>query len=152
MPQTAREGRETGHNASSLKSVLSCHVVQRYEYIQCRVEPELRQRLSRLRTERDVNVSAWIRRVLSEALDREFPSPQPAPIPGWETSKLSDGSLGSLFQGDASALPNELVGARIAVRTGGGVSFTTTVREVLERSTHRILVRDSGWPPKEKRK
>ena len=138
---------------SLLESVVACHVVQRYEYIQCRVEPELRQRLSRLRTERHINVSAWMRRVLSEALDREFPAPQPSgPLPGWETHKLSDGSLGSLFQGDASALPNELVGARIAVRTGGGVSFTTTVREVLERSAQRVVVRDSGWPPKEKRK
>ena len=127
--------------------------MQRYEYIQCRVEPELRQRLSRLRTERHVNVSAWMRRVLSEALDREFPAPQPAvPLPGWETSKLSDGSLGSLFQGDASALPHDLVGARISVKPSGRDPFTTTVREVVERSSHRILVRDSGWPPKEKRK
>ena len=123
--------------------------MQRYEYIQCRVDPQLRQRLTRLREERDVNVSAWLRRVISEALDREFPAPDP--IPGFKPAKLPDGSWGALFRGKAAALPDNLVGVPIAVRTSVGASWAATVIEVLERSERRILVRHSGKPPKENR-
>ena len=42
--------------------------------ISIRVEPELHERLVRLREERHVNVSAWTRDLMSEALDREFPA------------------------------------------------------------------------------
>ena len=91
-----------GRKVSPLNSEVSCHVVQRYEYIQCRVDPELRQRLAHLREERDVNISAWLRRVISEALDREFPSP--GPIPGWKPSLLPDDSWGGIFRGK-TALP-----------------------------------------------
>ena len=123
--------------------------MQRYEYIQCRVDPHLRQRLAWLREERDVNVSAWLRRVISEALDREFPAPDP--IPGFHPSKLPDGSWGALFRGKTPALPDNLVGLPIAVRTSVGTSWTATVLEVLERSERRILVRHSGKPSKENR-
>ena len=123
--------------------------MQRYEYIQCRVKPELRQRLARLREERDVNVSAWLRRVISEALDREFPSPEP--IPGWHPSRLPDGSWGAIFRGKTAPLPDNLVGIPIAVRTSVGTSWAATVLEVLERSERRVLVRHSGKPSKENR-
>ena len=126
--------------------------MQRYEYIQCRVEPELRQRLARLREERDVNVSAWLRRVITEALDREFPSPGPIDaIPGWHPSKLPDGSWGAIFRGKAASLPDNLVGVPIAVRTSVGACWTATVLEVLERSERRVRVRHSGQPSKENR-
>lgn len=120
--------------------------MQRYEYIQCRVDPELRQRLTRLREEHDVNVSAWLRRVISEALDREFSSPDP--IPGWHPAKLPDGSWGASFRGKAASLPDNLIGVPISVRTSVGNSWTATVLEVLERSERRILVRHSGKPPR----
>ena len=118
--------------------------MQRYEYIQCRVDPQLRQRLARLREERDVNVSAWLRRVISEALDREFPAPDP--IPGFKPATLPDGSWGALFRGKAASLPDNLVGVPIAVRTSVGVSWAATVTEVIERSERRVLVRHSGKP------
>ena len=138
-----------GRKVSPLNSEVSCHVVQRYEYIQCRVDPELRQRLAHLREERDVNISAWLRRVISEALDREFPSPDP--IPGWKPSLLPDDSWGAIFRGKTAALPHNLVGVPIAVRTSVGASWTATVLEVLERSERRVLVRHSGKPSKENR-
>ena len=37
------------------------------------VDPELRRLLDRLRDEKDINVSAWVRRQLRAALEREFP-------------------------------------------------------------------------------
>lgn len=120
--------------------------MQRYEYIQCRVEPQLRQRLARLRTERDMNVSAWLRRIISEALDREFPTPEDAPIPGWIPCRLDDG-WGSVLSGPAvDSLPEDLIGALIAVTDRSGNSWTTTVTAVIERSHDRLVVTDSGRP------
>ena len=46
---------------------------RRNEVFQIRVEPELRARLDRLRTEQGANLSVWARRLLNEALDRELP-------------------------------------------------------------------------------
>ena len=118
--------------------------MQRYEYIQRRGDPEPRQRLAWLRSKRRINVSAWLRSAFSNALAREFP----APLPGWIPDRLPDGSWESLLEGDAGALPDDLAGALIAVTPTGGNSFTT-VREVIQRSELRILVRDSGRNSKE---
>ena len=129
-------------NVSPLKSVVSCHVVQRYEYIQCRVEPQLRARLNRLRDERLINVSAWLRRVISEALDREFPAPEPDPIPGWNPHFLPDSSWGAVFNGNAAQLPAQLVGHRITITaTSTKESWTAAVIDVVERSAKRVVVR-----------
>ena len=66
---------------------LLCHVMQRTDVFQIRIEPELRDRLARLRDERHVNVSAWARDVIAAALDREFPAdleaPTRQPLAGW---------------------------------------------------------------------
>ena len=40
--------------------------------LQIRVDPGLRDRLARLRDERHINVSAWLRDLVETALDREF--------------------------------------------------------------------------------
>ena len=47
----------------------------RNEVLQIRISPALRDRLQRLRNERHVNISAWLRDLISAALDREFPPP-----------------------------------------------------------------------------
>ena len=54
-------------------SCVLCHVMRRTDVFQIRIEPELRDRLARLRDERHVNISAWARDVIAAALDREFP-------------------------------------------------------------------------------
>ena len=56
--------------------------------VRFRVDPEMRRLLDRLRDEKDINVSAWVRRQLRAALEREFPDvatteatePDPTPI------------------------------------------------------------------------
>ena len=53
--------------------MLSCHDMIRTAVVQIRVDPALRDRLARLREERHVNVSAWLRDLVEAALDREFP-------------------------------------------------------------------------------
>ena len=45
--------------------------MRRADVFQIRIEPELRDRLARLRDERHVNVSAWARDVIAAALDRD---------------------------------------------------------------------------------
>ena len=122
-----------------------------------RVSPETRQRLQRLRTERHLNVGAWLRALINEALDREFgPAPtdangpvapvkaaHPEPIPGWTPARLKDGVWGARFQGDTGTLPTDLEGLTIAVETRSGDAWNATVTEVLERSADFVLVQAS---------
>ena len=133
--------------------------------IQFRVEPELRQRLDRLRAERHINISAWLRSLLMRELDRELgpdgdpptppPPPRPAPppspslaapLPGWRPHRLANGDWGSIYSGDTAALPSELVGAHITVQLRDGQGWNTTVTAVLERSSEQVIVTDSGRP------
>ena len=129
-------------------------MTMRNALIQFRAEPELRQRLDRLRTERHLNVSAWLRSLLSRELDRELgpdppPSPAPvlqAPLPDWRPHHLKDGSWGAVWKGDTASLPSDLVGANIVVQPRAGQPWTTTVTAVLERTSGQVIVTDSGRP------
>ena len=69
-----------------------------------------------------------------------------APLPGWRPHHLKTGAWGSIYLGDTSALPSELVGAHITVQSKGGESWTTTVTAVLERSSEQVIVTNSGRP------
>ena len=68
------------------------------------------------------------------------------PLPGWRPHRLDNGDWGSIYLGDTSALPPELVGANITVQSRNGQSWTTTVTAVLERSSEQVIVTDSGRP------
>ena len=120
-----------------------------------RVDPAMRRLLDRLRVERDVNVSAWVRRRLRAELEREFPgefdkrsagAPPPGPLKGWKPCRVGDG-WGAAFVGDADALPPRLDGLRIEVAPRRGAPWVSTVTEVVERSPERTIVRHSGRPP-----
>ena len=67
-----------------------------------------------------------------------------APLPGWRPHRLDNGDGGSIYLGDTSALPSELVGATIVVQSRNGQSWTTTVTAVLERGSEQVIVTDSG--------
>ena len=67
-----------------------------------------------------------------------------APLPGWRPHRLDNGDWGSIYLGDTSALPSELVGANIVVQSRNGQSWTTTVTAVLERGSEQVIVTDSG--------
>ena len=118
-------------------------------WIHCRVEPLLLRRLDRLRSERDINVSAWIRSVLSRELDLLLgpdgeapPLPPSPPLQGWRPARLPDGEWGARYSGPSPQdLPAELVGLTLAVQTRSGNSWNATVTEVLERSSDVVLVR-----------
>ena len=65
----------------------------KYKSLLIRIPPDIHDALTRLRTQRPVNTSAWIRATLKSALEREgmligtgaTQSPEPAatPLPGW---------------------------------------------------------------------
>ena len=73
--------------------------------------------------------------------DRTAPAAS-APLEGWRPARLPDGSWGSLYSGPHSeALPPEVVGLTITVRTRSGKSWPAIVTEVVEQSPERTLVR-----------
>ena len=118
-------------------------------HLRVQLDPQLSARINRLRNERDINVSAWVRRLIRNALDYELPPEDlatapatAAPLPGWKPVRLPDDSWGARFQGDIRTLPEDLEGLTIAVRTRSGDSWNATVTEVVERSPDRVLVRD----------
>ena len=136
--------------------------------VRFRVDPEMRRLLDRLRDEKDINVSAWVRRQLRAALEREFPPaetteplesettpgaeapvPDTTPIAGWKPRRLPGGKWGAGLEGERVAgLPDDdqLPGATIGVTDSKGDSWNTTILEVVGRTETSILVRTSSRP------
>ena len=79
------------------------------------------------------------------------PPPPTPPLPGWRPHHLKTGAWGSIYLGDTSALPSDLVGAHIAVQSRKGQSWTTTVTAVLDRSSEQVIVTNSGRPSQQGR-
>ena len=122
----------------------------RTDVFQIRIEPELRDRLARLRDERHVNVSAWARDVIAAALDRELPAdleaPRRQPLAGWKPCKLGNG-WGAVLDGPGVAeVAEDPRGTPISITDSRGDSWTATITEVVSRNRQRIVVRDSGRP------
>ena len=116
--------------------------------------------VQRLCSERDINLSAWLRRLVVRELDRELgpqgdtpePGPErepgrPTPLRRWSPYKLEDGSWGACYLGDTGKLPEDLVGHSIQITTRRGDSWTATALEVLQHETDSVVVQDSGKPP-----
>ncbi len=122
----------------------------RTDVFQIRIEPELRDRLARLRNERHVNVSAWARDVIAAALDRELPAdleaPRRQPLAGWKPCKLGNG-WGAVLDGPGVAeVAEDPRRTPISITDSRGGSWTATITEVVSRNQQRIVVRDSGRP------
>ena len=132
------------------------YYIMRYKTILLRLPPDIHDALTRLRTERHVNISAWVRAAIKSALEHEgmligtgaphTPEPDAIPLPGWKPHRLDNGDWGSIYLGDTSGLPSELVGLTIAVQARNGQSWTTTVTAVQDRSSEQVIVTDSGRP------
>ena len=124
--------------------------MRRTDVFQIRIEPQLRDRLARLRDERHVNVSAWARDLIAAALDRELPAglqaPTGEPLAGWRPCKLGDG-WGAVLDGPGvAALAEDPRGAAIRITDSRGGNWTATITEVVSRNEQHIVVRDSGRP------
>ena len=141
--------------------------------IRVRVNAQLRRGLDRLRTEKSVNVSAWVRRLVRQALSDEFPDEEldetPAPVPpstlaepvdepqpdpntppiaGWTPRQLDQG-WGAVLEGTQVAdLPvsDQLPGTPIVVTDRRGDAWTTTLKAVVSRSDTEIVVTNTGRP------
>ena len=141
--------------------------------IRFRVDPQMRRGLDRLREEKAVNVSAWLRRVVHQALKDEFPDwepaddlapdppaaaaepdddlkpdPQKAPIAGWTPRQLDQG-WGAVLEGAHVAdLPASdlLRGTPIVVTDRRGDAWTTTLTAVVSRRDTEIVVTNTGRP------
>ena len=128
----------------------------KYKSLLIRIPPDLHDALARLRTQRHVNTSAWVRATLKSALEHEgvligtaatqTPAPAADPLPGWRPHRLDNGDWGSIYLGDTSVLPSDLVGLTIVVQARNGQSWTTTVTKVLDRNSGQVIVTDSGRP------
>ena len=141
--------------------------------VRFRVDPQMRRRLDRLRREKAVNVSAWVRRLVHQALQDEFPDeepdaapapeppaapaepadklatdPQTPPIAGWTPRQLDQG-WGAVLEGAQVAdLPasDQLRGTPIVVTDRRGDTWTTTLTDVVSRSDTEIVVTNTGRP------
>lgn len=136
--------------------------------VRFRITPNMRRLLDRLRDEEDINVSAWVRRHIENALRKRFPeefqdqedrteetvTPEPQrPTPGWKPRKVGEDNAGKVLWGaalqgpDVARLPDQLLGTRIVVTPAStGVPWTTTVTEVVSRSEDVVVVRHAGRP------
>ena len=140
--------------------------------IRFRVDRKMRRGLDRLRTEKAVNVSAWLRRLVHQALQEEFPDgelddlvpdppdaltepddnlapdPQKPPVEGWTPRQLDQG-WGAVLEGAQVAdLPqsDQLRGTPIVVTDRRGDAWTTTLTAVVNRSAAEIVVTNTGRP------
>ena len=142
--------------------------------VRFRVDPQMRRQLDRLRREKAVNVSAWVRRLVRKALDDEFPDefpdeepdadqaaeppaepvdelapdPNKPPIAGWTPRQLDQG-WGAVLEGAHVAdLPasDQLRGTSIVVTDRRGDAWTTTLTAVVSRSATEIVVTNTGRP------
>ena len=127
--------------------------------LRVRLPADLDVALERLKNQRHVNVSSWVRAALRAALKHELnigavvpdsapvPPAPPAllssPIPGWRPRKYQ-GDWCSLWEGDTRALPADLVDLVIVIETQSGETWQASVLEEIERAETYVLVRDSG--------
>ena len=141
--------------------------------IRFRVDPRMRHGLDRLREEKAINVSAWLRRLVQQGLKQEFPdvetddAPEPGPpespaetddamepdprklpVEGWKPRQLDRG-WGAVLEGERVAeLPDsdQLRGTTIIVTDRRGDSWTSTLKQVVSRSDTEIVVTNTGRP------
>ncbi|MCY4599804.1 MAG: hypothetical protein OXF27_07785 [Acidobacteria bacterium] len=142
---------------------MPAHVVIRF-----RADLETGRLLDKLRSEKAVNVSAWLRQRVRLALEQEFPDetaePQPdpppaemrvepdprkTPIEGWKPRRLPGGQWGAVLEGErvaALADSDQLPGTPLVVTDSRGESWHTVLTEVVDRSDTAIVVTHAGRP------
>ena len=79
---------------------------------------------------------------------KRTPEPASTSLKGWRPARLPDDSWGCLYAGsNPKALPPDLAGLTITVRTRSGDSWDAIITEVIEQSTGRLLVRTRRLDP-----
>ena len=153
----------------SMLRTVTCPAMPAHVIVRFRADPETGRLLDRLRNEKAINVSAWLRQRVRQALEQEFPDlaaddPQPdppsirvslepdphkTPIAGWKPRRLADGQWGAVLEGDRVAtLPrsDQLPGTPLVVTDSKDESWDTVLTEVVDRSDTAIVVTTTGRP------
>ena len=109
--------------------------MRRTDVFQIRIEPELRDRLARLRDQRHVNPGAWARDVIAAALDLELladlETPNKQPLAGWRPCNLGEG-WGAVLDGPGvAALAEDPRPAPISITDSRRGSSAATITEVV---------------------
>ncbi|MYB50649.1 MAG: hypothetical protein F4X77_00395 [Acidobacteriia bacterium] len=130
--------------------------------LQVRLPASAFERLAYLRTKRHLNVSAWAREVLLDALERDFAEPHTNlatprgdgrlatsnsldPLPGWRPARLPGSGWGAACDNPEN-LPAQLVGLPIRITPRQSPPWIATVVEVIRCDADRVLVRHTGRP------
>ena len=141
--------------------------------VRFRIDPKIQRGIERLREEKAVNVSAWLRRLVQQGLKKEFPDietyyasyapppeppdetdedlrpdPSKAPVEGFKPRQLDQG-WGAVLEGEQVAqLPDsdQLPGTPIIVTDRRGDSWTATLKQVVSRSDTEIVVTNTRRP------
>ena len=141
--------------------------------IRFRIDAQMQRGIDRLRKEKTINVSAWLRRLVLQGLKEEFPDfetyyaprpeppdspaetdddlrtdPSKPPVEGWTPRQLDQG-WGAVLEGERVAqLPesDQLPGTPIIVTDRRGDSWTATLKQVVSRSDTEIVVSNTGRP------
>ena len=144
--------------------------------IRFRVDPKMQRGIDRLRKEKAINVSAWLRRLVQQGLKKEFPdletyyanyAPRPEPpdppaatdddlqpdpgkppVEGFKPRQLDQG-WGAVLEGERVAqLPtsDQLPGTPIIVTDRRGDSWTATLKQVISRNDTEIVVTNTARP------
>ena len=138
--------------------------------IRFRVDPQMRRGIDRLRNEKAINVSAWLRRLVQQGLKAEFPDfetyydprpdppaetdedlrpdPSKPPVEGFKPRKLDRGWVAVLEGEQVAQLPDsdQLPGTPIIVTDRRGDSWTATLKQVVSRNDTEIVVTNTRRP------
>ena len=109
--------------------------------VRFRANPLTRRLLDRLRDEKAVNVSAWLRKVVQQALEREFPDfadyeanqtpePEPQKTPAEPESQKTPGETEAAPEPESQKTPIEWKPRRIDEDTWGAVTGPPGVAEL----------------------
>ena len=103
-----------------------------------RCDRELLNRMVEASRNYGLSLSEWMRRTLEDAVTVQLP---PSVIKGWKEAVLEEGEIGAFYAGNASKLPENLIGEAIEATTGQDGTWTGMIDEVRFRTGRIAIVR-----------
>ncbi len=103
-----------------------------------RCDRELLNRMVEASRNYGLSLSEWMRRSLEDAVAVQLP---PSVIKGWKEAVLEEGTIGAFYAGNATKLPEKLIGEAIEAVTDQGGAWTGVIDEVRFRTDRIAIVR-----------
>ena len=101
-----------------------------------RCDRELLNRMVEASKNHGLSLSEWMRRSLEDAVAVQLP---PSVMKGWKEAVLEEGEIGAFFAGNATKLPENLIGEAVEATTDQGGAWTGVIDKVRFR-TDRIAI------------